>query len=232
MLFPTVSKDPLCLKEERHPESPHSTAWAVLTGGAGCGARRVPRARPPGSRPPEHTPLPRPLGGKASEDGTRHEVRPPTSASRWHPARGLPSWSWGVPGPQKSLQPPLPGKLLPPRGANSHVSPTAQPAAGCRGHLGAGLHSKDSSPQPADEDSEGQSSPQNCRFTPTTTLEVSPAPSIEDKAQAQTDTLPQVTQLRRAEWAPRRGSGGLPPQGHPARTRLPQAPGRSPSSQQ
>lgn len=63
------------------------------------------------------------------------------------------------------------------------------------------------------------------------TPEVSPPPSAEDKAQAQRDTLPRVTRLQRAEWAPRPGSGGLPPQGHAARTWLPQAPRRSPTRQ-
>ena len=59
--------------------------------------------------------------------------------------------------------------------------PTAQPAAGCRGHCRAGLHSEGSSPQPADEDSEGQSSPQSCRFTPTTTPKCHQAPPQRTK---------------------------------------------------
>lgn len=117
MLFPTVSKDPLCLKEERHPESHHSTAWGHARWGWGWGAP-LPRARPPGNA----RSCPGREGRGRRGQGTE---RPPSPPSVHHGGtrEGAPflvlgdSWA-----PEESGTTPS-RETLPVGGANSHISP-------------------------------------------------------------------------------------------------------------
>ena len=134
MLFPTVSKDPLCLKEERRPESHHSTAWGRARWGRGCGAL-LPEPAQQGATHVNAAPA-QAVRGEAGADKALSAPPHTESASRQHLQGGSLPGPGGLLGPRRVWNHPFQG-TLPSRGQIPPSPRTARPAAG---HRGAGLH--------------------------------------------------------------------------------------------